>query len=64
MIRAIPADLRLMVREDFVNSQVSPELRQFVRNVFSNRVIIKKIAQVYYPNPIGWEYMLKDFSYG
>ncbi len=28
MIRAIPVALRLMVREDIVNSQVSPELRQ------------------------------------
>ncbi len=69
MIRAIPVALRLMVREDIVNSQVSPELRQlslegydFCEKKKLNRVIRHLISQVYCPNPIRREYVLKDFD--
>lgn len=69
IIRAIPVALRVIVKEDIVNSKVSPELRQlsleghdFCNKKCSNRVTRKLISQVLYPNPIRREYVLKDFD--
>ncbi len=52
-----------------MNFQVSPELRQlslegydFCEKKGSNRVIRNLISQVYYPNSIRWQYVLKDFD--